>query len=87
MRHALAAYALLLASAAIAQAPEVTWPREVKAADGTAITVYQPQVERWEDNNLSGRAAVSVAKPGEKAPGYGVIEMQASNASTSPRTL
>ncbi len=69
--------ALLAACAARAQAPEVAWPREVKAADGTVITVYQPQVERWADNSLSGRAAVSVQRPGEKDPHYGVIELGA----------
>ena len=30
------------------------------------ITVYQPQVERWADNNLSGRAAVSVTAAGRE---------------------
>ena len=65
------------ASTAWAQAPDVTWPREVKAPDGTAITVYQPQVERWADNNLAGRAAVSVLRPGEKEPHYGMIELAA----------
>ena len=41
-----------------APAPDVAWPRERTAPDGTKITVYQPQLERWADNNLSGRAAV-----------------------------
>ena len=49
----------------------------MKAADGTAITVHQPQVERWADNNLAGRAAVSVRAPGAKEPSYGVIELSA----------
>ena len=68
---------LLWAGAAAAQAPEAAWPREVKAADGTLITVHQPQVERWADNNLAGRAAVSVRAPGAKEPSYGVIELSA----------
>ena len=67
----------LVCSAASAQAPELVWPREVKAADGTVITVYQPQVESWADNNLSGRAAVAVKRPNEKEPHYGVIELSA----------
>jgi hypothetical protein len=72
-----------LAAAASAQGPQtapladVAWPRETKAPDGTVITVYQPQVERWADNNLSGRAAVSVLAPGAKEPGFGVIELSA----------
>jgi len=72
---------LLAASAAWAQAPapatDVGWPREVKAADGTVITVYQPQVESWAENNLSGRAAVAVKRPGVDEPHYGVIELAA----------
>jgi hypothetical protein len=60
-----------------APAPDVAWPREARAADGTVITVYQPQVERWAENNLSGRAAVSVKNPNEKEPRYGVIELSA----------
>ena len=74
---------VLFVGGASAQAPaqppaaEVAWPREVKAPDGTSITVYQPQVERWADNNLSGRAAVSVLPPGAKEPSYGVIELAA----------
>src|SRR5687767_250010 len=77
MRSLLFALALAVTCAASAQAPDVAWPREVKAADGTAITVYQPQLERWADNNLSGRAAVSVMRPGEKEPHYGMIELTA----------
>jgi len=70
---------LLFSASAAAQtpAPDVAWPREAKAADGTVVTVYQPQVERWADNRLSGRAAVAVQRPGEKEPRYGVIEISA----------
>src|SRR3954452_6495452 len=77
MRRALAVLALAASCQTWAQAPDVTWPREVKAADGTVITVYQPQAERWADNNLAGRAAVAVTRPGEKEPHYGVIELSA----------
>jgi len=79
MRFLLTSVALVAACTAQAQAPapDVAWPREAKAADGTVITVYQPQVERWAEGNLSGRAAVSVKRPGEKEPHYGVIELSA----------
>src|SRR6478736_4023502 len=50
---------LCIAMPAAAQAPDVAWPREVKAADGTVITVYQPQAERWAENRLSGRVTKS----------------------------
>jgi uncharacterized membrane protein YgcG len=77
MKRTLAAVLFLFFANAWAQAPDVAWPREAKAADGTVITVYQPQIERWADNNLAGRAAVSVMRPGEKEPHYGVIELAA----------
>ena len=60
-----------------APAPDTAWPREAKAADGTVITVYQPQVERWAEGNLSGRAAVSIKRPNVKEPHYGVLELTA----------
>ena len=69
---------LLFAFGAAAQpAPSTAWPRSAKGADGTAITVYQPQIENWADNHLSARAAVAVTRPGEKDPRYGVIELTA----------
>jgi hypothetical protein len=77
MRIAVAVVLLTLAFVCRAQAPDVAWPREAKAADGTVVTVYQPQIESWADNNLTGRAAVAVTKPGEKEPTYGVIELAA----------
>src|SRR5688572_8495499 len=79
MERALALIALVAWGTACAQAPapDVAWPREVKATDGSVITVYQPQVERWADNRLSGRAAVSVKPQGAAEPHYGVIELSA----------
>jgi hypothetical protein len=80
MRLFFCAVALLAACKGWAQAPDVAWPREVKAPDGSVITVYQPQLESWADNNLSGRAAVAVKRPNEKEPHYGVIELTARTA-------
>ena len=85
MKRSLAIVLVAAAAAVLAQtppppptpAPDVAWPRERKTEDGTTITVYQPQLERWADNNLSGRAAVSVVRPGEKEPHFGVIELAA----------
>src|SRR5688572_10505849 len=79
MKFFFPAVLVMIAGTCAAQAlgPDVVWPREAKAADGTVITVYQPQVERWAENNLSGRAAVSVKNPNEKEPRYGVIELSA----------
>ncbi|HET9270499.1 MAG TPA: hypothetical protein VFO31_20120 [Vicinamibacterales bacterium] len=80
MRLPLVFACLVACCTAWAQAPDVAWPRAVKAADGSVITVYQPQVESWTDNNLSGRAAVAVKRPNENEPHYGVIELAARTA-------
>jgi hypothetical protein len=77
VRILLTLVAFATTSLCLAQAPDVAWPREAKAADGTVITVYQPQIESWADNSLAGRAAVAVKKPGDKEPSYGVIELAA----------
>src|SRR5262245_50826364 len=81
MRLFLAALAIACGCAAWAQAPapspDIAWPKERKTPDGTVITVYQPQIEQWADNNLSARAAVAVTRPGEKEPGFGVIDLAA----------
>ena len=77
MNRLLAILLVAVPSLAGAQATDVAWPREVKSADGTVITIYQPQLERWSDNQLTARAAVSVVRQGEKDPRFGVVEMAA----------
>lgn len=56
-------------------APKVVgdqWPRQVTIADGTAL-IYLPQVNNWDGNQLSFRAAVSVKKAGANDETFGVI--------------
>jgi hypothetical protein len=48
------------------------WPRDFKADDGTQFTVYQPQIEQWDQTNLTSRAAVEVTSPGVTDARYGV---------------
>jgi len=60
-------------------ASEVTadpWPKTAEAA-GTKYTIYQPQIESWDDWNLHAHAAVSVLAPGAKDPVFGAIEIAA----------
>jgi uncharacterized protein (TIGR03000 family) len=52
------------------------WPRKVAAGDAT-ITVYQPQVAKWEKNRLEGRAAVAVEKKAAPQPAFGVVTLAA----------
>ncbi|WP_454765121.1 carbohydrate-binding family V/XII [Cupriavidus campinensis] len=76
-RHALMALALLapVAPAGAAQLSTLTWPRNFDAA-GEHIEMYQPEIEKWEGNRMSGRAAVAVgARDG--TPTYGVAHFSA----------
>lgn len=48
------------------------WPRQLTLADATAL-VYLPQVDRWEGNTLTFRAAVAVKQNGSNEETFGVI--------------
>ena len=56
-------------------AEEAEWPREITRAK-TKVTIYQPQVESFEHNELQARAAVSVSRGGG-APEFGAIWIEA----------
>jgi hypothetical protein len=51
---------------------EGVWPRQFDA-NGTTVLVYQPQIDKWEQNRLEARAAVSLQAPGAPQPSFGVI--------------
>jgi len=48
------------------------WPRTF-TSEGTAFTVYQPQVTSWAGNVLAFRAAVSVLPQGAAQPMFGTV--------------
>jgi hypothetical protein len=52
--------------------PDEGWPQIVQSR-GNTITIYQPQVETWQDNLLKARAAVSVSTKASAQPVYGVV--------------
>src|SRR5438128_746888 len=67
------------AVAAVAPADDsddIAWPRTIKQG-GTSIVVYQPQIDKWEQDKLSGRAAVAVTPAGGTKESFGVIEFTA----------
>lgn len=80
-----AAPALAQAGRAAASRPadvahaDAAWPRLVEDAE-RSITVYQPQIERWQDDTLDARAAVAVDKPGTNAQTLGVVWFKAHTA-------
>jgi len=51
---------------------DIGWPRTITRGDLT-VQVYQPQVERWEDNRLDAYSAVSVQSNQSQEPTYGTI--------------
>jgi hypothetical protein len=63
------------ASTATRQTAAITdrgWPRTF-ASGATTFSVYQPQVERWKDNQFEARAAVAVTTGQGRQPAYGVV--------------
>ncbi len=72
-----AALMLLAPWPAAAQEAAVTpppdpWPRVVDLAAGQAL-VYQPQINSWENNELTFRAALAYKVDGSKEQAFGVI--------------
>jgi hypothetical protein len=52
------------------------WPRTIQS-DDEKVVVYQPQLDRWQNNHLAGRAAVSVETKVNPQPKYGVMWFEA----------
>src|SRR5262245_14787002 len=52
--------------------PDNTWPREIKTEKGV-LTIYQPQPEKFTNNLLQARAALSLIPTGKTTPVFGVM--------------
>ncbi len=55
-----------------AEGEDLAWPREV-TADNAKILMYQPQIETFVGDKLTGRAAVSVTMKDSVNPVFGVV--------------
>ena len=69
----------IAAAAAEESAPTVSplkWPRQVTLPQGTLV-VYQPQLESFEGDKLTGRAAVAAVKKGSDTPIFGAVWLSA----------
>lgn len=51
------------------------WPLQIDTPNGQ-LTIYQPQPTKFEGDQLTGRAAVSILKPGSSDPVFGAIWLQ-----------
>ncbi|MGZ5429893.1 MAG: hypothetical protein ACXWEX_00660, partial [Thermoanaerobaculia bacterium] len=72
---------LLVLAAGVAHAAAITpdpWPREFTTPKGNKAVMYQPQIETFKGDTITGRAAVSVTKKGDKTPKFGVVFFAAS---------
>jgi hypothetical protein len=69
---ALAQAATAPPAAAAAPIPADPWPRKVDLANASVL-VFQPQVNKWDGNQLDFRAAVAIQPVGAKEETFGVI--------------
>ncbi len=60
------------APAATSAIPADPWPRVVDLSNGQVL-VYQPQVNKWVDNQIDFRAALAIKPAGAKDETFGVI--------------
>ena len=72
MRRLISLLAVILAMTSGVAVAKENWPREIDTEFGK-LTVYQPQPEKFANNLLEGRAAVSVVPRGKTDPVFGVI--------------
>jgi hypothetical protein len=52
------------------------WPMHTTATDGADVTIFQPQLEDFQGDMISARAAVAVVQQGEEQPIFGAIWLQ-----------
>ena len=52
--------------------PADPWPRDLSIT-GAAVLVYQPQVNKWDGNQLDFRAAVAIKPTGATEETFGVV--------------
>lgn len=67
---------IVKAQDASSQVHKLAWPRVFQ--DGaTKLTIYQPDIEKWDGNAFQARSAVAVQGSGQDAPTFGVIWLTA----------
>ena len=63
-----------------------TWPRVFDLPDNQVLQLYQPQIDVWNGDTMSGRAAVAIGvKTG--APTYGMVKFSTRVAIDKPAGL
>ena len=59
-------------SASTSKLPADPWPRDL-SIPSAAVLVYQPQINKWVDNQIDFRAAVAIKPTGAKDETFGVV--------------
>ncbi len=83
MRHGILFAALIgfigfttIARTDVTTAPSSRWPMMTTASNGAQVTIFQPQLDDFQGDQLSAHAAVAVQMPGAAQPTYGAIWLQ-----------
>lgn len=75
-RLLLPAWLVFLSAILVSNVDAQEWPRQIDSRQETII-VYQPQLERFENDLLTARAAVSIERPTDVEPVFGAIWFEA----------
>ncbi len=68
--------AAVVAATSVLDAATSAWPRTIAHADATVV-IYQPQVDRFDGDELEGRVAVAVTAAGSTEPEFGAVWLTA----------
>lgn len=74
--HFVGAQTMPSTSPSNAAAAALAWPRALNEG-GNEIVIYQPQVEKWEGDRLTARAAISLKSASQAKQTFGVIFLSA----------
>ncbi|MBL8228716.1 MAG: hypothetical protein JNL98_09580 [Bryobacterales bacterium] len=78
----------LIALVALPMRPQAedSWPRTVQSGAAT-VSIYQPQVDRWDGFKLEMHGAVSVQPEKDASPVFGAITLEAKTLVDKPQRL
>ncbi len=67
---------ILISMTLSAVSQEISWPRQIEA-DSVTIILYQPQLDSFKGNVMTGRLAISVSTTGKPEPVFGAMWISA----------
>jgi hypothetical protein len=76
MRMFILAFCILISGRLCAVSQELSWPRQIES-DSVTIVMYQPQLDSFKGNVMTGRLAISVSTIGKPEPVFGAMWVSA----------